>query len=74
MSAVLFLGCRWFCIVFLVLYDMLILVLLNKRMIVLVSLPVYVNAVHFCFCVVLGVVFLFILVFVIMYVCVVGSW
>jgi hypothetical protein len=69
MSVVLFLGFRWFCIVFLVLYAMRMLVFLNNLVMVLVSLPVYVNVSHFCFCVVLGDVFLFILVFVFMYVC-----
>jgi hypothetical protein len=52
MSAVLFLGCRLFCIMFLVLYAMRMLVFLNSLVIVIVSLLVYVNVVHFCFCVV----------------------
>jgi hypothetical protein len=53
MSVVLFLGFRWFCIVFLVLYVMRMLVFFNNLVMVLVSLPVYVNVAHFCFCVVM---------------------
>jgi hypothetical protein len=41
----------------------------NSLVMVLVSLPVYVNVDHFCFCVMLGVVFSFLLVFGFMYVC-----
>jgi hypothetical protein len=69
MSVVLSLGRRWFCNIFLVLYAMRRLVSLNSLVMVFVSLPVYVNVDHFCFSAVLGVVYLFILVFVIMYVC-----
>jgi hypothetical protein len=53
--------------VFLVLYAMRMLVFFNNLVMVLVSL--YVNVAHFCFCVVLGDVLLFNLVFVFMYVC-----
>jgi hypothetical protein len=56
-----------------VLYAMRMLVFLNNLVMVLVSLPVHVNVAHFCSCVVLGNVLLFILVFVFMYVCVCGG-
>jgi hypothetical protein len=69
MSVVLSLGRRWFCNVFLVLYDMRRSVFFNSLVMVFVSLPAYVNVDHFCFSVVLGVVVLLILVFVFMYVC-----
>jgi hypothetical protein len=52
-----FLGWRWFCIVFFVLYAILIFVFLNSLIMVLVSLP-YMNVTHFCFCVVLSAMFL----------------
>jgi hypothetical protein len=45
--------------VFFVLYAIRMSVFLNNPVIVLVSLPIYVNVVHFCFCGVLGVVFMF---------------
>jgi hypothetical protein len=42
----------------------------NSLIMALVSFLLYVNVAHFCFCVVLGVMLLFVLVFVFRYVCV----
>jgi hypothetical protein len=64
-----FLGWRWFCIVFFVLYAIRMFVFLNSLVMALVSLLMYVNVAHFCFCIVLGVMFVFCFVLVYKHVC-----
>jgi hypothetical protein len=55
--------------VFFVLYVMYTLVLLNKLVMIRVSVPMYVNVANFCFCGMSGVLLLFIIVFTFWYGC-----